>query len=198
METGTTRSELGNGEKAPLSSADWVNAAIDVVVDNGVSELKVERLAARLGVSKGSFYWHFKSRDDLLRQVLAEWARVATYDLEKRIDKDQPEPAQRLFRLMQLPLSSERAVRMADLELAIISFARQDSNARAALNEVDAARTAKIASLLQQIGIAAKQALQWSHEIYALIRYVSLRRDLPSSERLGLLVELHRRIVTSV
>ena len=184
-----------NPEKGSLSSADWVNAAIDVLVASGVADLKVERLAASLGVSKGSFYWHFQNRDDLLDQVLEQWSRVACYEQTKRIDGEEPDPARRLLRFMLLPLSSERATRMADLELAIMGWARRDPRAQSALEAVDRTRTANAHALLREIGVSEAQAQGRAHEAYAVIRYVSLRRDLPVDERRELIGRVHSRVV---
>ena len=186
-----------NAEKGSLSSADWVNAAINVLVASGVTDLKVERLAATLGVSKGSFYWHFNNRDDLLDQVLGEWSRVACYDQTRRIDGEESNPARRLLRFMLLPLSSERATRMADLELAIMGWARRDPRARTALEAVDRSRTANAHALLRELGLTEAEAHEGAHEAYAVIRYVSLRRDLPIEDRRKLIVRFHSRITQS-
>lgn len=56
-----------------LTRADWVAAARDVFVDLGVGEVKVDRLARRLKISRGSFYWHFKSYNELLEALLNDW-----------------------------------------------------------------------------------------------------------------------------
>lgn len=59
-----------------LSADDWAQAALDVVAEDGVSAVAVEPLARRLGVTKGSFYWHFPSRDALLKSALERWEQV--------------------------------------------------------------------------------------------------------------------------
>ena len=192
---GTKGAAMAASERGPLSSSDWVDAAIEVLVASGVADLKVERLAAALGVSKGSFYWHFENRDELLQRVLEEWSRVATHEVDKRLDRDEPDPARRLLRFMQLPLSSERATRMADLELAIMGWARRDPQAQAALEAVDRTRTANAYRLLCEIGVPEAVAHERSHEAYALIRYVALRRDLPAEDRRELTVRVHRRLI---
>jgi AcrR family transcriptional regulator len=188
-------SAAGNAEKGSLSASDWVEAAIEVLVASGVADLKIERLAAALGVSKGSFYWHFSNREDLLKRVLDEWSRVATFDVDERLHSGEPDPARRLLRFMQLPLSSERATRMADLELAIMGWARRDRNAQAALEAVDRRRTANAHALLREIGVPEAKACERSHEAYALIRYVALRRDLSLEERRDLTEQVHRRLI---
>jgi AcrR family transcriptional regulator len=56
-----------------LSREAWITGALDALAEDGLDALAVEPLARRLGVTKGSFYWHFASRDDLLRAVLDQW-----------------------------------------------------------------------------------------------------------------------------
>ncbi len=58
---------------ARLSSEDWALAALDVIAESGLASVAVEPLAKRLGVTKGSFYWHFPSRDALLVAALERW-----------------------------------------------------------------------------------------------------------------------------
>jgi AcrR family transcriptional regulator len=56
-----------------LSADDWAQAALDLIAEQGVAAVAVEPLARRLGVTKGSFYWHFPSRDALLHAALERW-----------------------------------------------------------------------------------------------------------------------------
>jgi AcrR family transcriptional regulator len=61
-----------------LSREDWIGAALQALADDGPSGVAVERLAARLGTTKGSFYWHFKDREELITEALATWERRDT------------------------------------------------------------------------------------------------------------------------
>lgn len=191
----TKRYSTGSENRGTLSSSDWVNAAIDVLVVGGVTDVKIERLATSLGVSKGSFYWHFKNRDELLQEVLQEWSRVATYDVEKRLGRKEPDPARRLLHFMELPLHSRRAIRMANLELAIMGWARLDHRARAAFEAANRARTNTAYTLLRAIGISESAASDRAHEVYALIRYLALRRDLSVDERLEFARRVHGHLI---
>lgn len=60
-------------ERARLSADDWVSAALDVLVSDGISAVKVLPLAKRLGVTRGSFYWHFENHEALLSRLLEVW-----------------------------------------------------------------------------------------------------------------------------
>ena len=61
---------------ARLSAEDWALAALDVIAESGLAAVAVEPLAKRLGVTKGSFYWHFPSREALLVAALERWERT--------------------------------------------------------------------------------------------------------------------------
>jgi AcrR family transcriptional regulator len=59
-----------------LDRERWEAAALDACERGGLAAIAVEPLARRLGVTKGSFYWHFKSRDELLAATVARWERL--------------------------------------------------------------------------------------------------------------------------
>ncbi len=71
--TVSTASVTPRSERARLSAADWERGALDLIAEQGVAAVAVEPLARRLGVTKGSFYWHFTGRDELLAQALKRW-----------------------------------------------------------------------------------------------------------------------------
>ena len=61
-----------------LSREDWIAAALQAIADEGPSGVAIERLAARLRTTKGSFYWHFEDREELITEALATWEREDT------------------------------------------------------------------------------------------------------------------------
>lgn len=60
-------------ERTRLSAEDWERGALELIADEGVGAMAVEALARRLGVTKGSFYWHFRNRGALLEAALQRW-----------------------------------------------------------------------------------------------------------------------------
>jgi len=74
METPKGRMKpLKKNERVTLSADDWAREALELIAEQGVQALAVEPLARRMGITKGSFYWHFSSRDSLLRRALSRW-----------------------------------------------------------------------------------------------------------------------------
>ena len=61
--------------KARLSAADWELAALDALAESGLGAVAIEPLARRLGVTKGSFYWHFPTREALIQAAIDRWER---------------------------------------------------------------------------------------------------------------------------
>ena len=86
---------------ARLSADDWAQAALDQIAELGVASVAVEPLARRLGVTKGSFYWHFPSRDALLQAALERWEKVEQETVFGSLEKV-PDPRERLRALFQV------------------------------------------------------------------------------------------------
>ncbi len=86
---------------ARLSAADWAHGALDLIAEQGVAAVAVEPLARRLGVTKGSFYWHFPSREALLRATLEHWEQVEQESVFGKLEAI-PDPRERLRQLFHL------------------------------------------------------------------------------------------------
>jgi len=84
-----------------LSAEDWAQAALDLIAEQGVAAVAVEPLARRLGVTKGSFYWHFPSRDALLQAALERWEAVEQETVFGKLEAVS-DPRERLRALFQL------------------------------------------------------------------------------------------------
>lgn len=67
--------------RSRLSAADWEQAALGMLAEGGVAAVVVEVLARRLGVTKGSFYWHFATREALIHAALERWERVDEHEV---------------------------------------------------------------------------------------------------------------------
>jgi len=166
-----------------LTRQDWVDAAVRVMAESGVEQVRVERLAVALGASKGSFYWHFKDRQALLDAVLEAWRLRQTVAVQARLALEAPEAQLRIQRLMALPLASDAAAGAAEFELAIMMWARRSPEARAAVQAVDEARIAYLEELFATLGCEAGEAQWRAHRAYALVRYVAQRGDLSLAQR---------------
>lgn len=163
-------------EKTPrpqLDRAAWVQAALDILADEGVTGIRVEVLAKRLHVTKGSFYWHFKDRQDLLAGVLDIWKEGRIRDI---IKQTRPEPGKeqaQLFHVIDV-YSASRNKKGILIELAMREWARRDALAAATVEEVDAWRLRCARELFLAIGLPLHEASTRSMLLYAYVFGVSM------------------------
>jgi AcrR family transcriptional regulator len=87
-------------ERTRLSADDWEQAALDLIAAQGVNAVAVEPLARQLGVTKGSFYWHFPTREALLKAALERWEK---HDVDTLLSQVEPiaDPHERLCELFR-------------------------------------------------------------------------------------------------
>ncbi|MCA3241947.1 MAG: TetR/AcrR family transcriptional regulator [Rubrivivax sp.] len=154
--------------KAVLTPEDWVRAATQVLVDHGIDHVRVDVLAGELNVTRGSFYWHFRDREDLLRRVLQAWREVSTVQLTKRLEVARSDPRELLADVITLPFRGRAAVRAARIELAIRAWARRDPMAQQALDEADSSRLGYHETLFRALGFAPDEA---AHRAFLLYGY---------------------------
>ena len=153
-----------------LTPESWVEAATAVLIDQGIDHVRVDTLAGQLGVTRGSFYWHFRDREDLLRRVLQAWADSTTAQLTRRLQGARDNPQQQLRDVISLPFRGRAAARAARIELAIRAWARRDEMARQVIDESDANRLAYHAQVFEALGFASAEArarafLLYSYEV---------------------------------
>ncbi|MGL4237162.1 TetR/AcrR family transcriptional regulator [Tabrizicola sp.] len=144
---------MEEAEPGRLSRTDWVKEAYNLFEAKGVGAVSVDPLAKKLGVTRGSFYWHFKDRADLLRAVLDRWHELNTEDTIAQNERLGGGPEAKLLRLFETCASDDGA-----LEMGIRAWASENATARETLRIVDARRIDYIATLLVQIGIGQSEA----------------------------------------
>jgi AcrR family transcriptional regulator len=153
-----------------LTPEAWIDAATEVLVDQGIDHVRVDVLAQQLQVTRGSFYWHFRDREDLLRRVLATWRERATEQLSRRLAQAATDPRGQLRDVISLPFRGRSAARAARIELAIRAWARRDAMAREAVDAADASRIDYHAQIFGALGFAPDEAalrafLLYSYEV---------------------------------
>ena len=104
----TTDAPVRTERSGRLSPEDWAQAALDRIAEQGVAAVAVEPLARRLGVTKGSFYWHFPSREALLVAALERWEQVEQEEVFGQLEAI-PDPGQRLRALFDLVAHEARS-----------------------------------------------------------------------------------------
>ena len=133
----------------------WVEAALQALSAGGPEAVRVEAIAASLGVSKGGFYWHFKGRQALLEEALDAWEKAVVGDVIVRVESESADPQAKLQQLFELAASAEFD---SAVELAIRDWARRDRAVAARVRRVDNRRMEYMRSLFAGIGLDADEA----------------------------------------
>jgi AcrR family transcriptional regulator len=130
-----------------LDRGAWIDAALDALARDGEAGLRVEPLAKRLGVTKGSFYWHFEDREALVGAVLDAWAEGRIAAIRRQTEGIEPRSA--LLALIDLYMRAPNPKGLA-VEFAIRRIVR----AARAVETVDFERLARVAALFADLGHA--------------------------------------------
>jgi AcrR family transcriptional regulator len=171
MDTTTERSARASA----LDRATWIKGALGALSDEGHAGLKIEALAKRMHVTKGSFYWHFRDRRDLVDAVLDEWKNGRISDIRKQTAARPGEELAVLRHTMEI-YSEGKNRKGLPIELAIREWARRDSRAATVVEEVDAERLHCAARQFESLGIDAAEAQARSVLLYAYVFGFSLMR----------------------
>ena len=172
---------MGEREEGP-SRRQWVLAGARALAEGSVEAVKVERLAAKIGVSKAPFYWRFRDRQALLDAILDYWREDQTQSLIHRV-APLATPRARLDALIALSLEAEiDGIDVAGIEGAIRAWAAQDESVAGFVAEVDALRVAYLSEQLAALGAGATEAQPLAGGIYlTLIGLYTVRRYTPST-----------------
>ena len=158
-----------------ISRADWIAAALKVLAAEGIECVRVEPMAKRLGVTKGSFYWHFADRAALHDAMLDKWRETATRAIIARVEETAATPREKLRQLIKLTTTSSKGAR---LDVAVRSWANHDNRVANAVAKVDRERMGYVADLLESVGIKQATAKVRAQIIYLTLigSFFSLRR----------------------
>jgi len=152
--------------RAQLTPDDWIAAATALLVDKSIDAVRVDVLAKQMNVTRGSFYWHFSDRDDLLSRLLTAWRDSATENVISRFEKKGAEPRELIRDLLSLPFRGRAAEASAAVELAVRAWARREEMARRFVDEVDAQRLSYIAQCFSAIGLPIGEARVRAFALY--------------------------------
>lgn len=162
--------------KRRLSAQDWAEAALKVLAEGGVAAVAVEPLAARLGTTKGSFYWHYADRGALVDAALALWEARETEGVIAELE-NVDDPAERLSLLFELVLTYPAADSVALLFRDV-----DDERVGPALERVTRRRLDYVVEQLRLCGVPEAQAQARATVAYAAyVGWWQLRRIVPDA-----------------
>lgn len=172
------------GGNTKVTRADWLAVAMDILVSDGVGAVKVLPIGARLGVSRSSFYWYFKSRSDLLDALLGAWEEGNTGVLTRHAEMPAPTITAAVCNLFRCFL--DPALFNHRLDFAVREWARRDGHVRRVIDRSDTRRCAAIAAMFQRHGFSPYEAETRARILYFMqIGYYALDLSEPLDERLS-------------
>lgn len=152
----------------------WLDAAYDLLVEGGVEAVKVMPLAARLGLSRTSFYWHFPDREALLAGLIARWQSRNTAQLIARTEAPAATVAEAMLNVCDLWITPEQFD--SRLEFAIRTWAQTDPALARTLADTDEERIQALARMFLRFGYPESEARIRAQTVYLTqIGYISMR-----------------------
>ena len=136
-----------------VSKAEWLEAGLVALSEGGVATLTVEGLAKSLGIAKAGFYWHFKNRDDLLRQLLDYWTHEITEVITSNPEVIALKPRDRLIRTAETILDYE----LTRYEIAIRQWALHDAEAARAVKRANRLRLDFVRAAFSELGFKGEE-----------------------------------------
>jgi AcrR family transcriptional regulator len=174
-----------------LSAKDWLDQGLETLAKNGFTALKAEPLAKAMGVSRGSFYWHFADIGAFHAAILKHWSEVATERVIAGLEAT-PKDRDALSVLLRGAFSSRPA-----LENAVRTWATVDAGARSAVQAIDLRRIGYIEVLLKQAGLTTEVARARAQILYwAFVGFALSEQSLPKARQQAVVEELLRMAVS--
>lgn len=165
--------------RTTLTVQDWVRAALVLMAREGVQAVAVEPLAREIGVTKGSFYWHFENRDHLVRTALEAWEQDQGRDLVQRYG-DIPDPHRRMRVLVHAAFEDTHN----GLLFAALSASSEDPLVRPFLERVTEMRMTFGEKAFKDLGLPPEEAKRRALFTYAAYAgYFQLLRAMPDTVR---------------
>jgi AcrR family transcriptional regulator len=180
------------GRTPKVTAETWIDTARQSLIEEGIGSVKVDRLANRLGVTRGGFYHNFKDRDDLLAQLLDYWEKECRFLPDDMPGSKPAEAAEWFDRALQRLIDSDGYDYRFDL--AVRDWSRFDQRAGWAVERVDRDRLQILTKFFEMLGYKGEEAIIRARVFYYhQIGYyaIGVRQSIAERRRaLGLYLEI--------
>lgn len=169
-----------------LTQQRWLTAGLQALANEGPEGLRIMPIAGQLGVTKGSFYWHFKSLDAYQAALLQEWERCYTQEAIQCLENDKADPATKLRTWI-----TGAAYADFKLDRAMRSWSLHKPAVREVRARVDQDRINYLKKLLQAVGWSEDDALalaQWTY--CAWVGYATLEGTATTEKQIKLILSI--------
>ena len=178
--------------KKNLTKKKWLELALDILVIEGNTNLRIDHLVQCMGVTKGSFYWHFKDRAEFIRNLLEYWAEVSTEVVVEHMSEIQGSAEVRLFELMRFITRKD----LTRYDIAIRAWALMEPQVAYIVKNTDEQRISFIQNLFQEMGFEGQEMEMRANTlvtVHAMEHGLLIKRT--TEERLEM-VKLHHEMLT--
>jgi AcrR family transcriptional regulator len=163
---------------------DWINEALATLLSDGVESVRIQPLGQKLCVSRSSFYWYFRDRQDLLDQLLEYWRNMNTKAIVERANRPSDTIVQGLLNVFEC--WADESVFDPRLDFAIREWARRSDDVRRVIDLADAGRVGAIRDLYIRHGYEPVDAFIRARVLYFMqIGYYVLDVKEPVETRLS-------------
>jgi len=185
LATGIKAGTMRKPKAGALGKRDWVLAARKVLIKQGISNVKVEPLAKVLGVTSGSFYWHFSRRQDLYDALLKDWYDTNTAPLFNAVETAGDDPRQQYLSFFGVWVLERDFDPKYDQ--AVRDWARGSKKVADVLRKVDQSRIALLQRIYEGFGYKGLEAeMRARVTYYHQVGYYAMQVKEPRERRLEL------------
>ncbi len=169
-----------------LTRTQWLDHGLHTLAAEGFTALKADTLAKSLGVSRGSFYWHFKNLAHFHSAVLGRWQALTVAGTIADVEAENVSPIDRLRHLITIAATSDPS-----LVQAIRAWAYNDPAVRAATAQIDEQRLGYVQQLLQAMGLDEAVAQRRAWVIYSsYLGQIMLGKTMAAEEQTAIIDHL--------
>lgn len=191
--TKTARRE-SRAKREPLGREIWLDTARQALIEEGTAGVEINKLAKRLGVSRGGFYWFFSSREQLLDELLAYWVETSTVLFERLLQASGHNGMRQFEALIDLWVEEDEYDPMWDA--AVRDWARTSAAVSKAVHRVDKKRIAVLEQVFLDMGYQAMEAhVRARVTYYHQVGYYALGVRESRQQRLKL-IPFYKKVLT--
>ena len=140
-------------KKKRLGKKQWLAKALEVLAESGVEEIKIERLAEALGMSRNGFYYHFHNRGHFLEELLDYWEHDYTRVISSDTTIQQLSPEDRFEKVIEMVQENK----LSKYDLAIMSWAKKDQRVKKVVERVFALRLDFVGKIFKDLGFTGAE-----------------------------------------
>ena len=175
-------------QRKNLTRKKWLEYALEILIKEGNTRLRIDHLVGCMGVTKGSFYWHFKDRDEFILRLVEHWAEVSTLVVVEHMSQVEGSAEERLLELMQYIVIND----LTRHDVAVRAWALMEPQVAHIVRKTDKLRLNFIRDLFAEMGFRANEL---EIRIRTCLAYMTLEKGLfdrlTKKQRGALLNELH-------